>query len=179
MISATRHPLRRHAQAGFSLIELGIVIAVIAVLTGVVIFGKGYLDAAKKKAAVDLVQAIRAAGQQFAMRNYSGIAFGKSEAFDVPENVSMGRLKADNFLPIETTTPWAPTVDGDIKVSPDGGTFCTQYGGRACDRCVGYACMRIEFETPSREICDELAQTFVKFAAACNCSGTKMRISTR
>jgi prepilin-type N-terminal cleavage/methylation domain-containing protein len=179
MISAHRLPLRRRAQAGFSLIELGIVIAVIAVLAGVVIFGKGYLDAAKKKAAVDLVLAIRSAGQQYAMRNYNGIAFGKSEA-DAPGNISLGRLQFDSFLPNPTTTPWAPTIDGRITISPDGGTFCGQYGGRACDRCVGYACMRIEFETPSNELCVELAtDSFSKFAVACSCAGTKLRISTR
>ena len=183
MISAHRHPLHRRDQAGFSLIELGIVIAVIAVLSGVVIFGKGYLDAAKKKAAIDLVQAVRSAGQQYAMRNYNGIAFGTSEV-DAPGNVSLGLLKTQNFLPMDIKTPWYPSINGDngeVTGGPDCGNYCLSYGGKpfSCDKCVGFSCMRIEFMTPDKDVCGELVDTFSKFAAACSCSGNKMRISTR
>jgi len=183
MGSLRREKLRQRSRAGFSLVELGIVIAVIAVLASVVMVGKGYLDAAKEKAAVDLVQAIRSSGQAYAMRNYNGIAFGKSEAFDVPGNISLGILKTEHFLPIDTKTPWESAADkGDIKISPDGGTFCVQYGGQNCTICGGPsspACIRIEFDTPNKDVCADLTTTLGKTAAACSCAGSKFRISTR
>lgn len=58
--------LGRRVQRGFSLIELGIVIAVIAVLAAVVIFGRGYIQAGRVTKAVDGMETIRKSASVFA-----------------------------------------------------------------------------------------------------------------
>lgn len=57
--------LRRHPK-GFSLIELGIVIAVIAVLAAVVIFGRGFIAAGRVSKTVEGFNTIRKAGTTLA-----------------------------------------------------------------------------------------------------------------
>ncbi|MCA2980680.1 MAG: prepilin-type N-terminal cleavage/methylation domain-containing protein [Myxococcaceae bacterium] len=54
---------------GFSLVELGIVIAVIAVLAAVVIFGRGFISSARITKAVDAANTARKAGSTFAGLN--------------------------------------------------------------------------------------------------------------
>ena len=56
---------RRHAR-GFSLIELGIVIAVIAVLAAVVIFGRGFITAGRVTKAVEASNTIRKSASTYA-----------------------------------------------------------------------------------------------------------------
>jgi prepilin-type N-terminal cleavage/methylation domain-containing protein len=58
--------LRRRMRRGFSLVELGIVIAVIAVLAAVVIFGRGFIQSARVTKAVDACNTVRKAGSTFA-----------------------------------------------------------------------------------------------------------------
>ena len=53
--------LRKKSEAGFTLIELGIVIAVIAILATVVLVGKGFIDSSKVSKAVDAVDVLRKA----------------------------------------------------------------------------------------------------------------------
>ncbi|MGI5861213.1 MAG: type II secretion system protein [Myxococcales bacterium] len=58
---------RRNRQSrGFSLIELGIVIAVIAVLASVVIFGRGFIVAGRVSKTVEATNTIRKAASTFA-----------------------------------------------------------------------------------------------------------------
>lgn len=57
---------RRLSRRGFSLIELGIVIAVIAVLAAVVVFGRGFILAARVTKAVDASNTVRKAASTFA-----------------------------------------------------------------------------------------------------------------
>ena len=57
--------MARARTGGFSLIELGIVMAVIVVLCVVVITGMGFFRAAKQRMAVDLVLSIRKAASQY------------------------------------------------------------------------------------------------------------------
>ncbi len=66
------NPMRRRSRSsrrGFSLIELGIVIAVIAVLAAVVIFGRGFILAARVTKAVDASNTLRKAASTFAGLN--------------------------------------------------------------------------------------------------------------
>lgn len=59
----------RRSRRGFSLIELGIVIAVISVLAAVVIFGRGFILAARVTKAVDASNTLRKAASTFAGLN--------------------------------------------------------------------------------------------------------------
>lgn len=56
----------RRGQRGFSLIELGIVIAVIAVLAAVVIFGRGFIAAGRITKAVEASNTIRKSASAYA-----------------------------------------------------------------------------------------------------------------
>lgn len=58
--------LRRRMRRGFSLVELGIVIAVIAVLAAVVIFGRGFIQSARVTKAVDASNTARKGAATFA-----------------------------------------------------------------------------------------------------------------
>ena len=63
----TRSSRRRRRQPrGFSLIELGIVIAVIAVLAAVVIFGRGFISAGRVTKAVEASNTIRKGASTYA-----------------------------------------------------------------------------------------------------------------
>ena len=96
--------LRSRRSGGFSLIELGIVIAVIVVLSGILITGAGYFRAAKQRTAVDLVLTIRKASSQFALRHSKGLAYGRSAAQNDPQNVTLAGLRGEGFLPTNVTT---------------------------------------------------------------------------
>jgi prepilin-type N-terminal cleavage/methylation domain-containing protein len=76
-MTSNRKAVRRRSRRGFSLIELGIVIAVIAVLAAVVVFGRGFILAARVTKAVDASNSVRKAASTFAGLNggaLSGIA---------------------------------------------------------------------------------------------------------
>jgi prepilin-type N-terminal cleavage/methylation domain-containing protein len=165
-------------QAGFSLVELGIVIAVIATLSLIVIASKGYITAAKKKAAIDLVNAIRTAGEQFSMRHNNGVSFsGRNQN----QQLSLKALQGQFFLPQNLKTPWEePSAPTDITILPDDGPFCQGIGGAArCDRCTGNACMSIDFPVPDDNTCKDMASDLTGVAVAVQCVGQHIRISTR
>lgn len=104
-MNATSHRpsgLRRHAR-GFSLIELGIVIAVIAVLASVVIFGRGFITAGRVSKTVEAINTIRKAGAA-----YAGLQGGTVAPSTGPEIANLGRR---SLLPVDDrATKW--TVAG-------------------------------------------------------------------
>jgi prepilin-type N-terminal cleavage/methylation domain-containing protein len=88
-------------QRGFTLMELGIVIAVMAVLSTVVIVGKGFIFSTKTSKAVDAIGVIRKAAA-----NISALGGG---AF--PEDSSdseLDTLRERGFIdgPVESEEPW-------------------------------------------------------------------------
>lgn len=104
------NPARRSARRsrrGFSLIELGIVIAVIAVLAAVVIFGRGFILAARVTKAVDATNTLRKAGATIAGLN--GGSFGTAM---FSGGSQLKALSDRNLIPpLAANTPW--TVSGD------------------------------------------------------------------
>ncbi len=100
--------LRRRMRRGFSLVELGIVIAVIAVLAAVVIFGRGFISAARITKAVDAANTARKAASTFA-----GTSGG---AFRPNANSQLQVLSDRGLLPPVAAGAW--TVSGDPN-SPD------------------------------------------------------------
>jgi prepilin-type N-terminal cleavage/methylation domain-containing protein len=103
-MTSNRKTLRRRSRRGFSLIELGIVIAVIAVLAAVVVFGRGFILAARVTKAVDASNTIRKAASTFAGVN--GGALTNSTASQLVALSQRGLIAP---LPTGTTT-W--TVSG-------------------------------------------------------------------
>lgn len=61
-MSVRTHRISRASERGFSLIELGIVIAVIAVLASVVIVGRGFINSSRTGKAAEALATIRKAG---------------------------------------------------------------------------------------------------------------------
>ena len=95
--------LGRHAQ-GFSLIELGIVIAVIAVLASVVIFGRGFIVAGRVSKTVEAVNTVRKGAS-----TYAGLT-GGTIVTAIPANLGLTRLRERQLVPPDQTQnnsrPW-------------------------------------------------------------------------
>ena len=94
----------RHAR-GFSLIELGIVIAVIAVLASVVIFGRGFITAGRVSKAVEGINTIRKAGSA-----YAGLQGGYLQNSTINEVQALGQR---SLIPLKTPTDTKWTIAGD------------------------------------------------------------------
>jgi len=181
--------LRRSRPSGFSLIELGIVIAVIAVLGTVVIGSVGYLRAARQQSCAELVQAIRKASQSYSMRYFNGIAYA-SRGRETEELFQ--KLLARGFLPMETRTPWEQTVGATgIQVFADDGAQCNAIGGGnggdRCRKCAGFACVLIRVPIGADDngvTCTDLATLFdpnqggSALAARCN-GGASLEVVVR
>ena len=151
------HPLTStRGQRGFSLIELGVV-AVIAVLASVVLFGRGYINAARTKNTMDLVQAIRTAAQTYSMRHFSGQSFGAPGGMAINAPVSMIALQNEGLLPSNLHTPWGSRW---LSVASEN--------VGANGNCANYTCVKICVEVQlSPEECGDLAKLINAFDAQC------------
>lgn len=129
---------------GFSLAELGIVVAAIAILATVVIMGRGYLDAARQNSARELVHTLRTAAQMWSQRNRNGLDFGNAS---VPLNVQA--LKTAGLLPNTLTTPWGTT---GVGVVAEG----------AATGCTGNTCVRVCVQAPDQANCNALRDSVDK-----------------
>ena len=104
---------RRRQQRGFSLIELGIVIAVIAVLASVVIFGRGFIAAARITKAVEAMNTIRKSASSYA--GLQGGSLATSAASQLPALANRQLLP-----PLTTATGTLDPVNGSWFVSGSG-----------------------------------------------------------
>lgn len=111
LLRTTRRDRRRSSARGFSLIELGIVIAVIAVLAAVILFGRGFILAARVTKAVDASNTVRKAASTVA--GLSGGSLGGV----APQN-QLQMLSTRSLIPAlpQNNPPW--TVSGTAN-SPD------------------------------------------------------------
>lgn len=172
-------PRQARRRRGFSLVELGIVIAVIAVLTGVVIAGAGFFRGARQRTGVDLVLTLRGAAKQFSMRHQSGLRYGTSlDQVGTPDNVSLKQLMADNFLPQVVATPWNDPATGlpnrNITIGPID---------KPANACADFACVVITMPVPAEE-CADAERTLVsnlqdKAVLTPTCNGTTLTVVLR
>lgn len=144
-------PSRRVAPAphGFSLIELGIVLAVIVVLSSVVLLGRGFMEAAKTKNAVDMVVVLREAGRQWATRQCRGLQFKCSSTIGPGGTLDLDlqRLVSLGLVPANLKSPWdSQQSHYRVEIKSEGVTAT----------CSGDTCMRICVEVPSAETCEDL-----------------------
>lgn len=108
-IPPRRGPRRYRRARGFSLIELGIVIAVIAVLAAVVIYGRGFIAASRVTKAVEGMDTIRKSASTFA-----GLQGGSLSGITGPQ---LPVLSARSLLPaLSAGNVW--TVSGTAS-APD------------------------------------------------------------
>jgi len=97
--------LHRNAR-GFSLIELGIVVAVIAVLASVVIFGRGFIVAARVTKAVEAANTIRKGSS-----SYAGL-MGGTVTTAIPVTGGLKALADRQLLPPAAVNPGGWLVSG-------------------------------------------------------------------
>jgi prepilin-type N-terminal cleavage/methylation domain-containing protein len=94
--------IRSKRQAGFTLIELGIVIAVIAILAAVVIVGRGFINSAKVSKAVDQVDVMRKA--------VSTIGGARGGDFT---SITMGELTTRSYVAAARSDgTWSSPIEG-------------------------------------------------------------------
>lgn len=160
---------QRNSARGFSLVELGIVIAVMAVLVGVVIGGMGFANAAKRSKALDQVLTLRKAAREYAMRHQNGLSYGVSTAQNDPANVTLKALMSEQFINGRVTTPWG---DSNILVGPNGA---------AAPACAGFACVEIRMPVPAEECTDGflVANLQDKAIIPPTCIGTTLTVIMR
>jgi len=94
----------RASERGFSLIELGIVIAVIAVLASVVIVGRGFINSSRTGKAAEALSTVRKAGA----------VYTSSQRADSVDN-EIAALQARDLMPKLPTDPagsWTMTGTG-------------------------------------------------------------------
>lgn len=110
-VPAPRPRRRRRHPRGFSLIELGIVIAVIAVLAAVVIFGRGFISAGRVTKAVEASNTIRKSAS-----TYAGLLGGSLRA-NPPNTSQLTTLQQRGLLPALNAGAWI--VSGSVQALPD------------------------------------------------------------
>ena len=163
---------RRFRRSGFSLVELGIVIAAIVVLSGILITGAGYFRAARQRTAIDLVLTIRKASSQYALRHSRGLAYGRSANQNDPQNVTLAGLRGEGFLPTNFTTPWG---DANILVAPENGAAGTP--------CANWACVKVDMPVPEEECKgganSYLVQNLRDRAVRVRCNGSTLSVILR
>ena len=164
------------ARRGFSLVEFGIVLAVIAVMAGVTIGSVGYFKASRQRTAVDLVLTLRKAAVQFMQRNSRGLAYGVSTDTNNPQNVTMKGLRGGGFVPENTLTPWGDTLAEDAVIPSNGSSI----GASAL--CSGYTCVTISIPVPADE-CTEgtIAEALHGNAVAhgITCTNSRLTVTMR
>ncbi|MCA3013119.1 MAG: type II secretion system protein [Myxococcaceae bacterium] len=157
---------------GFSLVEFGIVLSVIAIMAVVTIGSVGYFRASRQRAAVDLVLTLRKAAVLYMQRHSRGVAFGVSTDLNDPRNVSMKSLRSEGFVPVNTTTPWGAILS-DSAVSP------TNQGSPVC---AGFTCVLIRIPVPPEECADTIitdSLTGVAVEQGVRCTGAELQVTMR
>jgi len=153
-ISHARAVRLQRSARGFSLIELGIVIAVIAVLAAVVIFGRGFIVASRVSKLVEATNTVRKAAS-----TYAGLMGGSLNQVEVP---SSGIVKLANrqLLPplVPNQNVWVvsgpnPPTSDSYKIEGVGlGQVATVGGGMQ-------NAVSIQFYTPKKENAEDVVSS--------------------
>ncbi len=165
--------LRPKRARGFSLIEIGIVIAAIAVLSAVVLMGSGYMRAARTRNAMEQISMLRQAAKQFAARVNNGLTYFNNlpgVANPASTRLSIASLDRENLITLPV--PGSTTME-----SPWGTKVAIEPADRSAhEKCEGWTCMRICMETEPEDgctTCNDMREQFRKnsIAASCGSSG--------
>jgi prepilin-type N-terminal cleavage/methylation domain-containing protein len=134
---------------GFSLLELGMVLAVIGVLVAAVLTGRGFVNAAKMGSAGKLLESLQKSGRVWSERERAGLDFN---------GISAGVLPG---VPPGLETPWGASGAEAITVSstsdPSGS-------------CAAETCMRTCIQVPDAQTCASIRQDQLARAIAVTCA---------
>lgn len=106
----------RRRSRGFSLIELGIVIGVIAVLFTSVMVLRGFKQSARISAGIQLVDTLEKAARSWSERHTNRTGF--VAALPVG-GISIANLEADGLIGPNTVTPWNTVVRITPSLDPE------------------------------------------------------------
>ena len=102
----------KYKPRGFTLIELGIVIGVMAILATVVLMGKGFIDSAKQTKAMQTINSLISASRTYAKQENGGVSY---------DNVTIDAMATANILPSATVeNPWNLTCGAGGGVDATG-----------------------------------------------------------
>ncbi len=114
--------------AGFTIIEIGLILAVLGVLVSGVIVMAGFISSSKVGSAIQMVNTIQNAAREYAKRKNYSLNFN---------GVTKATLQAEHLLP----DPFESPFDTAVSITPEG---------IPADR------IRIQFSVPKREACIDL-----------------------
>jgi type II secretory pathway pseudopilin PulG len=133
---------RSDSNAGFTLMEVGISIAVVAMLMVIVLSARGMIDAARTGAALKMGETIREASREWAKRNRNGLDFNGLVAC-TPGTGGGGNPAANlpGFACTGAGTAW--------------GAAQYQVNGAAAG-CAGNSCIQIRIPLRDQAMCQDL-----------------------
>ncbi|MEO0812378.1 MAG: type II secretion system protein [Myxococcota bacterium] len=159
---------RSHSDTGFTLIELGIVIGVIAIMATVVFTARGFIDASRVGTTIQTVEAVRKASQGFSKRQCGGAAFSCGAGVNALDSINK-LVGANNFFAVAPEDAWGNQA---ITVISSGAlndqvtiTACIGNGGNS-------AFLAADFERAASEL------GTITVGAACG-TGTLVTVVTR
>ncbi len=167
-----RRGIAERRQIGFTLVELGIVIGVIAVMVTIVFTARGFIDNGRLGSTLQLTSAIRDAARGFSLRQCGGASFNCDSVAGGPAHLNdINKLVGpDNFF---TTPPEDPWGNGVVGVSATGAAFdfidiviCIGQGTNSDELASDFEFTASEFGT-------------VTIGGACGTGGTQVTVNTR
>jgi prepilin-type N-terminal cleavage/methylation domain-containing protein len=132
--------LRKKQRRGFTLIELGIVIAIIAVLASVVIMGKGFLDGARAAKLIEATDVIKKS-----VTTVAGLSGGLAPNTGVGSN-QIPNLRARNMVPGNPVGTPAADANAWVVAGAEYAITDVRHGTAANQSIV-----QVQYRTPSTQ----------------------------
>jgi prepilin-type N-terminal cleavage/methylation domain-containing protein len=107
--------IARNGHQGFTLIELGIVLAVVGILSMVVMYSSGFIEQAKVVKAMHHIVALRDAALNYSADIRNGVDF---------ENLNINSLVENNYFPTSTQNAW--NLEPAFELIPISGNETTE-----------------------------------------------------
>jgi type II secretory pathway pseudopilin PulG len=132
---------------GFSVVELGISLAMVSVLAGVVLVSRGLIATARHQSTVDLLQSTREAARQWAARQCNGLGYQCT----IGGSTTLRKLSWTEMSGLPAAGPVSPWSTARMTLVPESASA-------SCGGAIP-SCMRIEVAVPDVTRCSDLEKT--------------------